>query len=548
MAGGAITSALSEPQFAALVDSLAGDHGREAELLDLLREDHSVFAQRSAAAVVRMRGWVLLALAPGGVNSEPALLFLLEELDAGTDPYLVAAAARALRKYPRPTPVLTPFVLRALKTMRYRDDPVSFATYGAYADSTEETSPLQELFATLAWLGPHAVQALPELKEWCAPESKLSKSLKRAAQRAVSAIRGAVAAAKGPARDDCCALPGGWGSVLSRLFRFRRHTEAIEQTLFEDQDGTELTFGEFFRGQPSIVVFFYTRCDNPLKCSLTITKLARVQKLLAEKGLADRVRTAGITYDPAFDSSDRLRGYGLHREMRFAEGHRLLRAPEDDGAIRRHFQLGVNFIGSIVNRHRVEAFLLDVHGRVAVSFERLLWDEADVVERTAELLAESELLSPAEGPSAPMPSDASAPPAPSLPAGTSARTASALLGTLASLGVAFFPKCPVCWAAYLSMFGIASLRQIHYAPWLQPVLAVMMLLNLASVWVRSRFTGRMAGFYFVTAGALAIALSAAGIQPERSAPLGVALTFLGSVLSVFSTRIGAPATRKPRTT
>ena len=40
-----------------------------------------------------------------------------------------------------------------------------------------------------------------------------------------------------------------------------------------------MTFKDFFHGQPSIVVFFYTRCDNPMKCSLTVAKLARVQAI-----------------------------------------------------------------------------------------------------------------------------------------------------------------------------------------------------------------------------------------------------------------------------
>ena len=52
--------------------------------------------ERGAAAIVRMRGWVLLAMARAGV-SDAALVFVLEELDTGIDPYLVAAAARALR-------------------------------------------------------------------------------------------------------------------------------------------------------------------------------------------------------------------------------------------------------------------------------------------------------------------------------------------------------------------------------------------------------------------------------------------------------------------
>ena len=45
----------------------------------------------------------------------------------------------------------------------------------------------------------------------------------------------------------------------------------------EDQDGRRLTFGECFVGAPTVAVFFYTRCTNPNKCSLTIAKLAQLQ-------------------------------------------------------------------------------------------------------------------------------------------------------------------------------------------------------------------------------------------------------------------------------
>jgi protein SCO1/2 len=88
--------------------------------------------------------------------------------------------------------------------------------------------------------------------------------------------------------------------------------------------GEPTSFKEFFRGQPSIVVFFYTRCDNPMKCSLTVAKLARIQKLLVAQGLADRIHTAAITYDPAFDLPERLRVYGQDRGVRLDTHHRIV--------------------------------------------------------------------------------------------------------------------------------------------------------------------------------------------------------------------------------
>ena len=159
----ATESVQSEPQFATLVDALAADPNQREQLMELLREDHPLYNQRGTAATVRMRGWVLLALARTGV-SDAALLFVLEELDAGVDAYLVAAAARALRSYPGPSPALARFVMRALTHIRYRDEPVSFESYGEYAVAPTGTSPIRELLATLAWLGPYARGVLDEVQ------------------------------------------------------------------------------------------------------------------------------------------------------------------------------------------------------------------------------------------------------------------------------------------------------------------------------------------------------------------------------------------------
>ncbi|MEK6280843.1 MAG: SCO family protein [Acidobacteriota bacterium] len=503
----------SEEQFAALVDAGAADPDLCEQLTDLLREDHPCYDQRGTATTVRMRGWVLLALARTGV-SNTGLIFVLEELDTGADAYLVAAAARALRSYPNPTPELAPFVMRALTNIRYRDEPVSFEGYGEYADSSAGTSPVCELLATLAWLGPHARGVVPEMESLRA-EGELSKKRLIDLERALQAIR---ARDQNGKTDACCTVPGGLRNTFSWAFGSRRDSGPIGSTLFEDQEGELITFREFFGGQPSIVVFFYTRCDNPLKCSLTITKLAQIQTLLEAQGLYDQIQTAAITYDPAFDLSERIRGYGRNRGLRMNPRHRMLRATDGIEALRRHFNLGVNFIESLVNRHRIEVYILDAEGRIAASFERIHWDEQQVVNRTIEVLKEKReettIEVSADGPVR----------KPALP----------IFGTLASLGIAFFPKCPVCWAAYLSVFGIAGLNQIPYSPWLRPLLAAVMLINLVSVWFRGRSTGRMSAFYLVSAGAVAIVVSKVFLGWENAAVWGVALTFAGSLLSALS--------------
>ena len=307
----AATGALSEPQFAALINALSSDPTRREELTDLLREDHPVYDQRGAAATVRMRGWILIALTRVGLT-DTALLFVLEELDAGSDAYLVAAAARALRSYANPVAAFAPFVMRAITNIRYHEEPVAIDHYGEYATSATDTTPVRELLATLVWLGPHARGVFPEIKALRANPGGFSKKLLIEVDRAVKATAD-------PARldehgtDACCTLPTGFGNALSWARDSRRGCETIESTVFEDHDGARITFGEFFRGHPSVVVFFYTRCNNPQKCSLTIAKLARLQKLLLDRELTEEIRTAAITYDPAFDVPQRLRGYGQSR-------------------------------------------------------------------------------------------------------------------------------------------------------------------------------------------------------------------------------------------
>jgi cytochrome oxidase Cu insertion factor (SCO1/SenC/PrrC family) len=60
----------------------------------------------------------------------------------------------------------------------------------------------------------------------------------------------------------------------------------LSQIELQNQDGIRASFGQIFGGRTSVIVFFYTRCMNPDKCSRTISKLARVHRLIGQN-LAD---------------------------------------------------------------------------------------------------------------------------------------------------------------------------------------------------------------------------------------------------------------------
>jgi len=116
------------------------------------------------------------------------------------------------------------------------------------------------------------------------------------------------------------------------------------------------------------------------------------------------------------------------------------------------------------------------------------------------------------------------------------KTATAIFGPLLSIGWAFFPKCPACWAAYLSVVGMVGIRQIPYPSRMQPLFMALMLVNVVSVWFRARVIRDMGGFYFVFAGTFAIILAETVIGGGNVAALGVALMCAGSLWNAVGRR------------
>jgi protein SCO1/2 len=149
--------------------------------------------------------------------------------------------------------------------------------------------------------------------------------------------------------------------------------DALGGVQMEDQDGEAHSFFGAFAGKVSIVAFFYTRCTSPYKCSLTVSRLAQLQRLIRDRGLTDSVRVAAITYDPEFDSPSRLGRFARDRGVTFDDDTRFLRATAGFSELSDYFELGVNYGPSTVNRHQIELYVLDAAGEIAASFTRLQW-------------------------------------------------------------------------------------------------------------------------------------------------------------------------------
>ncbi|SFS14802.1 Cytochrome oxidase Cu insertion factor, SCO1/SenC/PrrC family [Microbacterium sp. cf046] len=134
---------------------------------------------------------------------------------------------------------------------------------------------------------------------------------------------------------------------------FALDAEAVRAVRLEDQDAATPALADALARHPTIVAFFYTRCMNPAKCSLTITRLAAVARYRpGDFGIL------AISYDPDFDTADRLHRYGAERGFPFGEHARLARATAGWQETRAMFGLRVGYGPVTVNEHARELFLV----------------------------------------------------------------------------------------------------------------------------------------------------------------------------------------------
>lgn len=95
------------------------------------------------------------------------------------------------------------------------------------------------------------------------------------------------------------------------------------------------------------------------------------------------------------------------------------------------------------------------------------------------------------------------------------KTAKTLPSTLLSILIAFFPKCPLCWAAYMSMFGFLGLSRLPYLSWLLPVLLAFLAFHLFVLWRKASRSGYYLPLLLSIAGALFILCGRTWLPGEK---------------------------------
>ena len=374
-----------EADVAAAIDEVRRTVERRDELVALLAERAPLYDGRTTAEVTRLRGWLLAAFADTGLPAA-ALPYALEALESGHMPYEVAGAAIAVRGIDAPGMWVVPYLMRALRNLSGADATMSFECYDPRWPFEEPTTALAEVLHTLAGLGAQAAGALPELErlDASADYPAAARAQMRATIDAIVAARNGCGGAE--RLHGCCEERAS----VEPLVVVGAVRPSLPDVTLEDQDGLMVGFAEYFCGQPSVVAFFYTRCENPYKCSLTVSKLAELQARTRERGVCSALRLAAITYDSDFDHPGRLKVYAEDRGLQFGDRVRCFRVRSGFEALSHFFAPGVNYGPSTVNRHRIEVYVLGADGALAAAFARLQWDPEEVLAAALALLGPGE--------------------------------------------------------------------------------------------------------------------------------------------------------------
>jgi mercuric ion transport protein len=111
-----------------------------------------------------------------------------------------------------------------------------------------------------------------------------------------------------------------------------------------------------------------------------------------------------------------------------------------------------------------------------------------------------------------------------------------------SLLIAFFPKCPLCLAAYMSMLGSIGLSYSQYAGWILPILVVFLGLHLWSMFKKGSQKGYLPFAFSLTGAVLMLAERSLQLNQQWLLLTSVVLIFGGSLLNNFSaTRVSEQA-------
>ena len=481
----ALDSKTSEEDFVSLVDTLKSTAltFNNTLLVDLLSERHPLYKERGSISSQRMRGYLIGAFQEIGTPNK-ALPYLLEELETSFYPYIVAASARAIRGLKDVHAGVAAFLNKSIYNIWQGDAYVNYSSYlPPYKDKTAQTTALREIFESISWMGEKAKYILPDLHHL---ESNLSEYLNEENKNRLITCIEKLEGLEDTAMD-CCTIPTDIYSSADSKDKLNT-TIDLSNIKLQDQEGIYINWDAFFKGKYTVLSFFYTRCHNPRKCIQTIYNLVDIQNLLKDNIDLKDIQTAAITYDPQYDKAEILKAYGINRRYEFNEHNKMFRVEEGMEDLIEQLNIGVNYKGNAVNVHRIEVYIINPEGKIEKSFLRFQAAPKMILENIYQLKNNIDSVKKNH-------------------LNQQVSWLNKISTIVLPILIAFFPKCPMCWAGYMNLLGITGIVSIKHQPWLIYVFAGLAIFNLYNLYRLSKRRNGLSPFYLALVGTGILALN-----------------------------------------
>lgn len=483
-------------------------------LVELLSERHPIYKNRSSIASSHMRGYLIEAFYSFGMPQK-GLPYILEELETSFSPYVIAASAKAIRGIKEPHPGVAAFLNKSIYNIWQADAIVNYSSFLGPYNQEYNTTALKEIFESLKWLKGKAQYVLPDLYHL---ETQLSEYLSSANNALLTECIETIESAT-PSLNDCCAIPIEVYNQADTAFSSKSEIE-LGNIILQDQEENQLRWDDYFKGKYTVLSFFYTKCHNPRKCIQTIYNLVNIQKKIIGNNKYKAIQTAAITYDSLYDTSTILKSYGNNRNYQFDKKNRMFRVISGMESLIESLNIGVNYKGNEVNVHRIEVYIINPEGKIEKSFLRFQAEDKLIMDALNELISDKSLASKK-----------------SIKKEKITTVLNRVSTVMLPIFIAFFPKCPMCWMAYLNLIGISSIVSIKHQPWLVYVFIGLAIVNLFNLYRLSKKRNGMLPFYLALFGTVLLGVNYWLDLSVFFLMMGLLLTFISTLLNSLSFKL-----------
>ncbi len=151
--------------------------------------------------------------------------------------------------------------------------------------------------------------------------------------------------------------------------------DTVPDFALRNEDGRAIHLGQF-RGKQVLVTFIYTRCPLPNFCPLVTHHFAAIEKqLAADPALYGKTHLLSVSFDPEYDTPERLRAYGeqyIGGDAKKVFAHWDFAVPQKPVLIEmaKYFDVGMTAGADDTINHTLSTTLIDGDGKVVAQIYR----------------------------------------------------------------------------------------------------------------------------------------------------------------------------------